>query len=32
MISWGAKIVGGCCGTSPETIAEIRKLLTIFKR
>jgi 5-methyltetrahydrofolate--homocysteine methyltransferase len=32
MISWGAKIVGGCCGTSPETIKEIRRLLTILKR
>jgi 5-methyltetrahydrofolate--homocysteine methyltransferase len=32
MISWGAKIVGGCCGTSPETIKEIRKLLTSLKR
>ncbi len=32
MISWGAKIVGGCCGTSPETIKEIRRLLTSLKR
>jgi 5-methyltetrahydrofolate--homocysteine methyltransferase len=32
MIAWGAKIVGGCCGTSPETIKEIRKLLTNLKR
>ncbi|MFW9951412.1 MAG: homocysteine S-methyltransferase family protein [Candidatus Thorarchaeota archaeon] len=32
MISWGAKIVGGCCGTTPETIKEIRRLLTVLKR
>ncbi|MFX0145679.1 MAG: homocysteine S-methyltransferase family protein, partial [Candidatus Hodarchaeota archaeon] len=27
MIKYGAKIVGGCCGTSPNTIREIRKLM-----
>ena len=27
MIQLGAKIVGGCCGTSPDTIKEIRKLI-----
>ncbi len=27
MIQLGAKIVGGCCGTSPATIKEIRKLI-----
>jgi len=27
MINLGAKIVGGCCGTSPDTIKEIRKLI-----
>ena len=27
MIQRGAKIVGGCCGTSPATIKEIRKLI-----
>ncbi len=27
MINLGAKIVGGCCGTSPETIKEIRKII-----
>lgn len=27
MIKLGAKIVGGCCGTSPETILAIRKIL-----
>ena len=27
MIQLGAKIVGGCCGTSPATIREIRKLI-----
>ena len=27
MIKLGAKIVGGCCGTSPDTIKEIRKLI-----
>jgi len=27
MIQLGAKIVGGCCGTSPATIIEIRKLI-----
>ncbi|MHA1913720.1 MAG: homocysteine S-methyltransferase family protein [Promethearchaeota archaeon] len=27
MISLGAKIVGGCCGTTPQTIGEIRKII-----
>ena len=27
MIQHGAKIVGGCCGTSPKTIEGIRKLI-----
>ncbi len=27
MIEFGAKIVGGCCGTSPKTIKEIRKII-----
>ena len=27
MIKIGAKIVGGCCGTSPETIRKIRKVI-----
>jgi len=27
MIELGAKIVGGCCGTSPTTIREIRKII-----
>ncbi|MFX1567657.1 MAG: homocysteine S-methyltransferase family protein [Promethearchaeota archaeon] len=27
MIDIGAKIVGGCCGTSPTTIKEIRKII-----
>ena len=27
MIEIGVKIVGGCCGTSPETIKEIRKII-----
>jgi len=27
MINLGAKIVGGCCGTSPQTIMEIRKII-----
>ncbi|MFX1572418.1 MAG: homocysteine S-methyltransferase family protein [Promethearchaeota archaeon] len=27
MIKLGAKIVGGCCGTSPKTIREIRKII-----
>lgn len=27
MIKLGAKIIGGCCGTSPETILAIRKTL-----
>lgn len=31
MIESGAKIVGGCCGTSPKTIKEIRKLIDSLK-
>jgi 5-methyltetrahydrofolate--homocysteine methyltransferase len=31
MIQLGAKIVGGCCGTSPATIKEIRKLIDSLK-
>lgn len=27
IIALGAKVVGGCCGTSPETIREIRKVI-----
>ena len=27
MINLGAKIVGGCCGTSPQTISKIRKII-----
>ncbi|MBY8992269.1 MAG: homocysteine S-methyltransferase family protein [Candidatus Lokiarchaeota archaeon] len=27
MIDLGVKIVGGCCGTTPETIKEIRKII-----
>jgi 5-methyltetrahydrofolate--homocysteine methyltransferase len=27
MIKLGAKIVGGCCGTSPKTIMSIRKII-----
>jgi 5-methyltetrahydrofolate--homocysteine methyltransferase len=27
VIALGAKVVGGCCGTSPETIREIRKVI-----
>ncbi|MFX1391485.1 MAG: homocysteine S-methyltransferase family protein [Promethearchaeota archaeon] len=27
MIKLGAKIVGGCCGTSPNTISEIKKII-----
>ncbi len=27
MINLGVKIVGGCCGTSPQTIKEIRKII-----
>jgi 5-methyltetrahydrofolate--homocysteine methyltransferase len=30
MIEVGAKIVGGCCGTSPKTIKEIKKLIDHF--
>ena len=27
IIQFGAKIVGGCCGTTPDTIGEIRKVI-----
>jgi 5-methyltetrahydrofolate--homocysteine methyltransferase len=27
IIQLGAKVIGGCCGTSPETIREIRKVI-----
>jgi 5-methyltetrahydrofolate--homocysteine methyltransferase len=27
MIEFGAKIIGGCCGTSPKTIMEISKII-----
>jgi 5-methyltetrahydrofolate--homocysteine methyltransferase len=27
MINLGVKVVGGCCGTSPETIQEIYKII-----
>lgn len=27
IVQLGAKVVGGCCGTSPETIREIRKVI-----
>ncbi|MHA2288342.1 MAG: homocysteine S-methyltransferase family protein [Promethearchaeota archaeon] len=27
IIKLGAKVIGGCCGTSPDTIREIRKLI-----
>ena len=30
IIALGAKVVGGCCGTSPETIREIRKVIDSF--
>ena len=30
MIKIGAKIVGGCCGTSPETIRSIRKIIDSY--
>lgn len=30
MINLGAKLVGGCCGTSPETIRSIRKIIDSF--
>ena len=30
MIELGAKIVGGCCGTSPITIKEIRRIIDSF--
>ncbi|MFX0082139.1 MAG: homocysteine S-methyltransferase family protein [Candidatus Hodarchaeota archaeon] len=29
MINLGVKIVGGCCGTTPETIREIRKIIDL---
>lgn len=29
MIELGVKIVGGCCGTTPETIKEIRKIIDL---
>ena len=29
MINFGVKIVGGCCGTTPAHIQEIRKLIDI---
>ena len=28
LLKYGVKIIGGCCGTTPEYIAEIRKMLT----
>ncbi|MFX1426641.1 MAG: homocysteine S-methyltransferase family protein [Promethearchaeota archaeon] len=31
MIKLGVKIVGGCCGTTPETIREIRKVIDKIK-
>ncbi|MFW9906909.1 MAG: homocysteine S-methyltransferase family protein, partial [Candidatus Thorarchaeota archaeon] len=31
MIKLGVKIVGGCCGTTPETIWEIRKVIDMIK-
>jgi 5-methyltetrahydrofolate--homocysteine methyltransferase len=31
MIELGVKIVGGCCGTTPETIKEIRKIIDLDK-
>ncbi len=30
MINLGVKVVGGCCGTSPKTIYEIRKIIDNF--
>ena len=30
MINLGVKIVGGCCGTTPETISEIRKIIDLI--
>ncbi|MFW9942890.1 MAG: homocysteine S-methyltransferase family protein [Candidatus Thorarchaeota archaeon] len=30
MINLGVKIVGGCCGTTPKTISEIRKLIDLI--
>ena len=27
VIELGAKVVGGCCGTSPKTIKEIRRII-----
>ena len=32
MIKLGAKVVGGCCGTSPATIREIRKLIDSLEK
>ena len=31
MIKLGVKIVGGCCGTSPDTIKEIRKIIDLVQ-
>ena len=31
MIEIGVKVVGGCCGTTPETIAAVRKLIDSLK-
>ncbi|MFX1374445.1 MAG: homocysteine S-methyltransferase family protein [Promethearchaeota archaeon] len=31
MIKLGVKIVGGCCGTSPKTIYEVRKIIGSIK-
>jgi 5-methyltetrahydrofolate--homocysteine methyltransferase len=30
MINLGIKMVGGCCGTSPDTIKEIRKIIDLI--
>lgn len=30
MINLGIKIVGGCCGTTPETISEIRNIIDLI--
>ncbi len=30
MIKLGVKVVGGCCGTTPETISEIRKIIDLI--
>jgi methionine synthase I (cobalamin-dependent) len=32
MITLGAKIVGGCCGTSPETIKMIKELIDSLEK